>query len=142
MRSKTRQILDELSASKTKATLMAFWSDLRALDREQFEAVISAKGAKTKRSTLPKQAIRRPVSDGPIQRISCLMLSQCAFTPDDAALALKQQLVRQKIPPSRVPPFQGGNFERWLAELFKAVPSSKVLHAAVALSAAGGGGVR
>jgi hypothetical protein len=141
MRKKSRQMLDELSASNTRAALLAFWSDLRALDRDGFEAVISPSSKQAKR---PKRAAAAPSppADGPVQRISRLMLGQCALTPDAAALALRRQLGRVKVPASRVPPFQGGDFESWLVELFKMVPSSKVLHAAVALCSEAGSGVR
>lgn len=144
MRKKSREMLGGLMSTNTKAALLAFWSDLKELDREQFEAAINPKPAKrvrSKRSKTKTQPGLAPTTDGPIDRIRQLLLVQCSLEPAESALALTEQLARQRISASRIPPYNGGDFGAWLADLFKEVPSSKVLHAAVSLSA-GIGAVR
>ena len=144
MRKKTREMLGGLVSTNTKAALLAFWSDLKKLDREQFETAINPKPAKrvlSKKNKTKTQPDLAPTTDGPIDRIKQLLLVQCSLEPAESALALREQLARQRISASRIPPYNGGDFGAWLSELFKGVPSSKVLHAAVSLSA-GTGAIR
>jgi hypothetical protein len=134
MRKASAQILAGLRASHPKRALMELWADLQALSKEEFEkAIEGTPNAKPPRKQ--KGAPTTPVtSDRPASRIAQLMLEKCALSPSGAADALRTQLVTQGIAASRIPALTGTDFEAWLSRLFKTVPSSHVLHAAVTLS--------
>lgn len=134
MRRDTIEILTALRTAHPKRALMDLWADLHAVSKEQFEKAIegSAKPKATKKKKSPPTF--RVASDRPASRIAQLMLEKCALSPSSAAQALRAQLRTQGIAESRVPALKGNNFEAWLSKLFKTVPSSHVLHAAVVLS--------
>jgi hypothetical protein len=133
MRKETLQLLAKLSASNSKRTLMGLWTDLRSLSKDEFESAIMGSSAKAPKRI--RQVHTAPVvSDRPAPRIAHLMLQKCAMTAPDAVEALRQQLAKQRISNGRIPAMQGTDFEAWLTILFKTVPSSKVLHAAIELS--------
>ena len=136
MRKETREILSSLGATHSKRVLVGLWSDLQALSKEAFEGAIGApaKSKAPKRARQPQPA--KPGSDRPAARIANLLLEKCALSPSEASDGLRQQLVRQRIAATRIPALEEADFEAWLTRLFKTVPSSKVLHAAVELSKA------
>jgi hypothetical protein len=134
MRRGTIEILTTLRASHPKRVLIDLWADLHAISKEQFENAIEGppkpKAAKKKRN----QPTARVAPDRPASRIAQLMLEKCALSPPSAVQALRAQLATQGIADSRIPTLQGTDLEAWLSKLFKTVPASHVLHAAVALS--------
>lgn len=134
MRKASAQILAGLRASYPKRALMELWADLQTLSKEEFQTAIEGTPkAKPPRKKKGAQAAT-VTSDRPASRIAQLMLEKCALSPSGAADALRTQLATQGIAASRVPALTGSDFEAWLSRLFKTVPSSHVLHAAVTLS--------
>ena len=135
MRKASAQIIADLRVSHSKRALVDLWADLQALSKEGFEKVIE-------RSAKPKGAAKKkkgtaaaPMSpDRPASRIAQLMLDKCALSPSGAVDALRAQLATQGIKASHIPALTGTDFEFWLSKLFKIVPSSHVLHAAVTLA--------
>lgn len=135
MRKASAQIIADLRASHSKRALVALWADLHALSKEEFERVI--KGAtKPKGAAKKKKGISAtPISpDRPASRIAQLMLEKCGLSPSGAVDALRAQLATQGIRALHIPALTGTDFESWLSKLFKTVPSSHVLHAAVTLA--------
>ena len=135
MRKETREILSSLGATHSKRVLVGLWSDLHALSKEAFEDAIGSP-AKPKAQKRAKTQPAKPGSDRPAARIANLLLEKCALSPSEASDRLRQQLIQQRIAATRIPGLEEADFEAWLTRLFKTVPSSKVLHAAVELSKA------
>jgi hypothetical protein len=134
MRKASAQILAGLRASHPKHALMELWADLQALSKEEFEkAIEDTPKAKPPRKKKGAKAAT-VTSDRPASRIAQLMLEKCALSPSRAADALRTQLAKQGIAASRVPALTETDFEAWLSRLFKTIPSSHVLHAAVTLA--------
>jgi hypothetical protein len=135
MRKASTQIIADLRASYSKRALLGLWADLRELRKEEFERVIEG-AAKPKGAAKKKKGIAAaPLSpDRPASRIAQLMLEECGLSPSGAVDALRAQLATQGIRASHIPALTGTSFESWLSKLFKTVPSSHVLHAAVTLA--------
>ncbi|MFM9851167.1 MAG: hypothetical protein ACKVP3_29070 [Hyphomicrobiaceae bacterium] len=135
MRKATAQILANLCASHSKRALIGLWADLQTLTKAEFEKAIEeapkSNGAKNKKRGM---AGASAVSDRPASRITHLMLEKCDLSASGAVEALREQLATQGIAISRIPALRGNNFEAWLSTLFRTVPSSHVLHAAVTLA--------
>jgi hypothetical protein len=134
MRKASAQIIADLRASHSKRVLVDLWADLQALSKEEFERVIEG-ATKPKGAAKKKGPAVAPMSpDRPASRIAQLMLEKCGLSPSGAVDALRAQLATQGIRPSHIPALTGTDFESWLSKLFKTVPSSHVLHAAVTLA--------
>jgi hypothetical protein len=135
MRKGSAQIMADLRVSHSKRALMDLWADLRAISKEEFEQAIEGapktRGPKKKKGTVAAAPV---TPDRPASRIAQLMLEKCALSPSGAAEALRSQLATQGIAASRIPALTGTDFQAWLSRLFKTVPSSHVLHAAVTLA--------
>jgi hypothetical protein len=135
MRKTSAQIIGDLRASHSKRALLELWADLQVLSKEEFERVIE--GAAKPKGAVKKKKVIAAASlspDRPASRIAQLMLEKCGLSPSGAVDALRAQLATQGIRASHIPALTGANFESWLSKLFKTVPSSHVLHAAVTLA--------
>ena len=135
MRKETGELLATLSAQYPKRTLLALWSDLRALDKREFEELLGA-STKTLRSPRKSPAKRQQLAfhDTPESQIRHLLLTQGGMQEKDAADQLKRQLVDQGVGSSRIPPLAGRQLADWLSALFRSVPASQVMHAALQIS--------
>jgi hypothetical protein len=136
MRKETPEMLAVLLTKYPTPTLLGLWSDLRKLKKAEFESLLNS--FSTKRPPTPKK--RRGVTEGnertlpddtPTSRIEHLLLTKAGMDPSRAVDEITSQLLRQKIAGSRIPAFHGRQFSDWLSTLFRTVPASQVMHAAL-----------
>jgi hypothetical protein len=135
MHKESAKLISELAAKYPKQTLVALWSDLRALKKADLEKLLAATSAK-KRSSAKKAVKRQETAfdDTPASRIQHLLLKEAAMDAPVAADQLKRQLLQQGVASPRIPPLGASPFGDWLAALFRNVPASQVMHAALEIS--------
>lgn len=140
MRNKTSEVLAALTAKYPKRTLLALWSDLRKLSKGEFETLLASCSARElpiamTRSKPAHRSERTAPDDTPASRIEHLLVEQAALDQTRAANEITAQLRRQGVAASRIPSLQGREFADWLSVLFRSVPASNVMHAALQISA-------
>ena len=93
MRPKTRKVLRDLSTAETKASLIAFWEDVRKLSREEFVSALEAfERDKRSRSSRPRKSRSFPRDDKPLTQIAFLLKAERRMTDGDAQVALSSML--------------------------------------------------
>jgi hypothetical protein len=136
MRKETSQVLAAMAAKYPKRTLLALWSDLRKLSKNEFETLLdSARQPATTRTRALRLTEPAVPNDTPTSRIEHLLLTQAAMGQSQAADEITAQLLREGIAASRIPSLRGRPFADWLSVLFRSVPAARVMHAALQISA-------
>ena len=133
MKQKTRRMLSELCAKHTKRSLVELWNDIRLLSREEFETELN-RLFDAQRSTTQKPVRAKtgnfPGGNDPAARIASLLRATMGLTEKQARALVTQALVARGYPASDIPSPGKKNFEQWLSELLRVVPSSEVMDVA------------
>ena len=135
MRKGSEKVIAALAAQYPKQTLLALWCDLRKLNKLEFEALVASSAKE--RPKKPRRPKQPSFEDTPISRIEHLLLTQAALGQSRAVSELKSQLIRQGIDTARIPPLGNRKFGDWLSFLFRDVPASQVMHAALQITERG-----
>jgi hypothetical protein len=134
MRKETSDLLAALVAKYPKRVLRGLWTDLRKLDRSEFETLLAGCGtARTKRRQREPIEIDGP-DDTPASRIQHLLVKHGGMSVLDVVAELRRQLLAQGIEASRIPALRRRQFADWLDALFRSVPASQVMHAAIEIA--------
>jgi hypothetical protein len=137
MKQTSRKLLRGLCEKNTKASLLAFWADLKSLRREAFidelDAIFSKKAARVtpeKLKKLVKPDRKSSSDDRPVTRLAFVLQEEKKLSTTEAQRLLVQALVARDHEEDSIPNPDGKSLEEWLEELLLHIPCSEVMDAA------------